>query len=152
VRDSSSYLDQENSRRAIDEYQAFIEYHPTDSLASVAESRIAGLNTKLSQKEFENGLTYLKLEYYRAAIYYFDVVLEKYHDTPFAEPALLRKAEALTARKRFPEAKEAIEKFLQKYPASTLMEEVRVVQSDIVDGEATLAKGKARLNPPVGVK
>lgn len=54
----SSRLDQENSRKAIDEYQAFIEYHPTDSLATVAEQRITEMNTKLAQKDFDNGITY----------------------------------------------------------------------------------------------
>jgi len=148
----NSYLDQDNSRRAIDEYQVFIEYHPTDSLASVAESRIGEMNTKLAEKDFNNGLTYLKLEYNRAAIYYFDVVLEKYHDTPFAEPALLRKAEALTARKRFGEAKETIGKFLEKYPKSQYLEDLGGIQSDIVDGEAAAAKEAARLRPSGGAK
>jgi outer membrane protein assembly factor BamD len=148
----NSYLDQENSRRAIDEYQAFIEYHPTDTLATVAESRIVEMNRKLAEKDFNNGLTYLKLDYNRAAIYYFDVVLEKFHDTPFAEPALLRKAEAFVGRKRFAEARETILKFLEKYPKSEYLEDATEIQKDIVDGEAAAAKDAARLRPSAGGK
>jgi outer membrane protein assembly factor BamD len=116
----SSILDQNYSRKAIDEYQAFLEYYPADTLVSLAEQRINELNTKLAQKDFQNGMTYMHMEYYKAATYYFDIVLDKYHDTQYAEPSLLRKAEALANRKKYADAKEALEKFREKYPSSSL--------------------------------
>jgi len=126
-----SYLDQNYTRKAIDEYQAFLEYHPADTLAPLAEQRISELNTKLAQKDYENALTYMHMEYYKAATYYFDVVLEKYHDTPYAEPALLKKAAALTNRKKFDEAKSTIEKFCAKYPSSAFIAEAKKMRFDI---------------------
>jgi outer membrane protein assembly factor BamD len=129
-----SILDQNYSRKAIDEYQAFLEYHPTDTLVSLAEQRINELNTKLAQKDFENGITYMHMEYYKAAAYYFDVVLDKYHDTQYAEQALLKKAEALTNRKKYAEAKEALEKFREKYPLSVLKSDADKLNSDIEAG------------------
>jgi outer membrane protein assembly factor BamD len=126
-----SNLDQNYSRKAIDEYQAFLEYHPTDTLASVAEQRITELNTKLAKKDYENGVIYMYMEYYKAATYYFDLVLEKYHDTPYAEPALLKKAEALTNRKKYADAKAAVEKFTAKYSASTLIPDAERLRIDI---------------------
>jgi outer membrane protein assembly factor BamD len=127
-------LDQNYSRKAIDEYQAFLEYHPTDTLVSLAEQRINELNTKLAQKDFENGMTYMHMEYYKAATYYFDVVLDKYHDTQYAEPALLKKAEALTNRKKYTDAKEALGKFREKYPSSNLKSDADKLNSDIEIG------------------
>ncbi|HWP81168.1 MAG TPA: outer membrane protein assembly factor BamD [Bacteroidota bacterium] len=127
-----SYLDQEYTRKAIDELQAYIEYHPTDSLVSDAEAKIIELRTKLAKKEYESGIIYMKMEYYKAATVYFDLVLERYHDTPFAEQALLRKAEALMRRRRYAEAKEAIETFLAKYPTSPLLEEAQNLQREIM--------------------
>jgi outer membrane protein assembly factor BamD len=129
-----SILDQNYSRKAIDEYQAFLEYHPTDTLVSLAEQRINELNTKLAGKDFENGITYMHMEYYKAATYYFDVVLDKYHDTQYAEPALLKKAEALTNRKKYAEAKEAVEKFREKYPSSILKSDAEKLNADIDAG------------------
>jgi outer membrane protein assembly factor BamD len=126
-----SYLDQNYSRKAIDEYQAFIEYHPTDTLVPLAEQRITELNTKLALKDYENGVTYMHMEYYRAATYYFDVVLDKYHDTPYAEPALFKKAQALANRKKFTDAKETIEKFCVKYPSSMFIAEAQKLNSEI---------------------
>ncbi len=139
----NSILDQNYSRKAIDEYQAFLEYHPTDTLVSLAEQRINELNTKLAQKDFENGMTYMHMEYYKAATYYFDVVLDKYHDTKYAEPALLKKAEALTDRKKYADAKEALVKFREKYPSSILKSDADKLNSDIETGlreEKTMKK------------
>jgi outer membrane protein assembly factor BamD len=113
-----SYRDQDYSHKAIDEYQGFLEYHPVDSLAPTAEARIHELNTKLAKKDFENGAIYLTMQYNKAALYYFDLVLEKYHDTPYAELAQLRKAEALFNRKKFAEARSEMSKFIAKFPAS----------------------------------
>ena len=127
-------LDQNYSRKAIDEYQAFLEYHPTDTLVSLAEQRINELNTKLAQKDFENGMTYMYMEYYKAATYYFDLVLDKYHDTQYAEPALLKKAEALTNRKIYIDAKDALDKFLAKYPSSILISDANKLNSDVAAG------------------
>jgi outer membrane protein assembly factor BamD len=130
----SPILDQNYSRKAIDEYQAFLEYHPTDTLVSRAEQRIKELNTKLAQKDFENGVTYMHMEYYKAATYYFEVVLDKYHDSQYAEPALLKKAEALALRKKFAEAKETLQKFYDKYPASVLKSDADKLGSAIDTG------------------
>ena len=127
-------LDQDYSRKAIDEYQAFLEYYPTDTLVSLAEQRITELNTKLAQKDYENGITYMHMEYYKAATYYFDLVLDKYHDTQYAEPALLKKAEALTDRKKYTEAKEALDKFREKYPSSALKSDADKLNADIDAG------------------
>lgn len=142
-------LDQNYSKKAIDEYQAFLEYHPTDSLASAAEQRIKELNTKMAQKDFENGMTYMHMEYYKAASYYFDVVLDKYHDTQYAEPALLKKAEALTIRKKYTDAKEALDKFNEKYPSSDLKLEAEKLKAEIEVGLREEKTKKQKTSEPM---
>jgi outer membrane protein assembly factor BamD len=112
------YLDQESTRKAIDGFQAFIEYHPTDARVPEAEAKINELNYRLAEKEYESGLIYMKMEYYRAAGVSFDHVLEKYHDTPYAESAYFKKGEVLFFRKRYKEAGEVLTRFLERYPAS----------------------------------
>lgn len=125
-------LDQTYSKQAIDEFQSFIEYHPTDSLVTDAEAKINILNTKLAQKEFENGITYMHMEYYKSAIASFDHVLEKYHDSPYAEQAQLKKAEAQLLRKHVQDAKSEIEKFFVKYPGSRLIPDAERLRDDIL--------------------
>lgn len=126
-----SYRDQEYTRKAIDEFQAFLEYNPTDTLASDAEARIAELNVKLAKKEYENGIVYMKMEYFKSATVSFDFVLEKFHDTPYAEPALLRKAEVLLRRRRYQEARQEIDRFFDRYPASSFKSEAESLQREI---------------------
>jgi outer membrane protein assembly factor BamD len=141
-------LDQNYTKKAIDEYQAFLEYHPTDTLVPQAEKRINELNTKLAKKDFENGVTYMHMEYYKAATYYFDVVLDKYHDTPYAEPAMLKKAEALAQRKKYADAKEALEKFRDKYPTSALRSDADKLGADIDSGlREEKTKGPKKTEP-----
>jgi outer membrane protein assembly factor BamD len=130
-------LDQENTRKAIDEYQNFLEYHAADSLAPVADRRIRELTSKLAEKEFNNGVIYLKMGYNKAATYYFDLVLEKYHDTPFAEPSHVRKAEALIQRKRYDEAVQELNRFLDRYPSSSLRAEAETLRQAADEGKAS---------------
>ncbi len=126
------YLDQTYSRQAVDEFQSFIEYHPTDSLVTQAEAKISELNTKLARKEYENGITYVRMEYYKAALASFEHVLEKYHDTPFAEQAQYKKAEVLLLRNRVNEARTEVEKFFTKYPNSSLKADAEKLRTEIL--------------------
>jgi outer membrane protein assembly factor BamD len=126
------YLDQTYARQAVDEFQSFIEYHPTDSLVTQAESKITELNERLARKEYENGITYIHMEYYKSALNSFDHVLEKYHDTPYAEQAQLMKADVQLRRNHVAEAKAEIEKFLLKYPNSSRKPDAERLQKEIV--------------------
>jgi outer membrane protein assembly factor BamD len=127
-----SYRDQTETKKAIDEFQAFLEYHPTDPLAHEAEAKIQELNTKLAKKEFDNGLLYMKMENYKAAILYFDLVLERFHDTPYAEHAQLKKAEAFLLRKRPSEALAEIERYFQRYPNGNHRAEAQKLRETIL--------------------
>ncbi len=95
----------------------------------------------LAKKDYESGMTYMHMEYYKAATYYFDLILDKYHDTEYAEPALLKKVEALTNRKKYTDAKEAVDKFLIKYPTSNMKSDAERMCADI---EAKISEDKAQ--------
>jgi outer membrane protein assembly factor BamD len=126
-----SYLDQTYTRKAIDNFQSYIEYSPTDSLVSDAEGKIMELNTKLAKKEYDDGIIYMKMDYYRAAAVYFESVIEKYHDTPYAELAQLKKAEALSQRGKDDDAMNELEIFYKKYPNSQHKREADQLLADI---------------------
>lgn len=128
-----SLLDQKYTLKAIDEFQAFIEYYPTNESAKYAAEKIQELNSRLAQKDFEAAELYMKLEYYKAATYYYNSVFEKYHDTPYGEPALLGKVKSLVARKHYDEAKPDIDKFLDRYPNSRFKNEAESLQKEIDD-------------------
>lgn len=149
-----SYRDQTETKKAIDEFQAFLEYHPTDTLAHEAAAKIQELNTKLAKKEFDNGVLYMKMESYRAAIIYFDLVLERFHDTPYAEEAQLKKAEAFLLRKRPSEALAEIDRYLQRYPNGNHRGEAQKLRETILTQLSTQRDSSSvnRLVTPNSVK
>lgn len=120
----TSSLDQNYTLKAIDEYQAFIEYFPTDSLAIISEKRILELREKLAEKEYNTAVLYMKMEYFKAATIYYDNVLENYHDSKYAEKSYVGKIEALIKRRKNEDAQFVAEKFLEKYPHSNYRTEV----------------------------
>jgi outer membrane protein assembly factor BamD len=127
----SSDLDQKYTLKALDAFQSFIEYHPTNSLVPQAEEKIREMNTKLAKKEYDAGVIYMRMEYYRAAERQFDFVLEKYHDTDYAPPALIGEVEALIARKKYPDAKKEIDKFFERYPSSQLLDRAKSLRDQV---------------------
>lgn len=126
-----STLDQQNTYRAIDEFQSFIDYYPTHELVSSAEAKIRELNNHLAKKDYETAELYMKLTYYKAATFYFSRVIEKFHDTPYAELSYVGKVQALFARKRYLEAKQELEKFFERFPNSKFFNEMKNLEYDI---------------------
>jgi len=132
-------LDQQYTRKAIDEFQSFLEYYPAHAMAADADAKIKELNLRLAKKQYETGELYSRMEYYRAAIMSFDAVIEKYHDTEFAPLASLSKADLLISRNRYAEARTEVTRFIERYPNSVL----RSRADDILrSAERGLAKQK----------
>lgn len=82
-------LDQTDTKRAIQEFQLFIERFPGEELVDKAQEQIVELRTKLAEKQFATGKLYQRRELYEAAALSFESVFDLYPDTPWAQPALL---------------------------------------------------------------
>jgi outer membrane protein assembly factor BamD len=115
-----SMLDQQYTRKAIDEFQSYREYYPTDEHAEDADAKIMELNTRLAQKAYETAQLYETMEYNKASLFYYDDIIEKYHDTQYAPLAYLAKAELLITRKKYEEAQTTLQKFNDRFPNSVL--------------------------------
>jgi len=115
-----SVLDQQYTLKAIDELQSFLLYYPDNEHAVNAEGKIRELTLRLAKKEYETARLYATMDYHKAAVLYYDSILEKYHDTEYAPLAYLGKTEALIFRKRYEEALTTISRFLLLFPDSVL--------------------------------
>ena len=124
-------LDQQYTFNAIDELQTFIDFFPTHERVPEAEQKIRELNEKLAKKQYENARTYMRMRYYRAATRYFELVMERYHDTQYAEHAYIGKVEALIEREQFEEARQTLQRFLQQFPNSNQRDRVRTLERRI---------------------
>jgi outer membrane protein assembly factor BamD len=51
-------LDQQYTRKAIDEFQSFVEYYPNNPLVKDAAEKIRELNTRLAKKQYETAKLY----------------------------------------------------------------------------------------------
>jgi len=124
-------LDQQYSKKAIEEFQVFIDLFPLNEKVQVAETKINELNDKLAMKEYEAAYIYNKMEYYDAALKYYDSVLEIYHDTKYAPLALYNKINILIERKRDSDALTEAQKFLSKYPQHENFKDVEKIKSSL---------------------
>ncbi len=127
----SSNLDQNYTSRAITELQTFIEYFPTHDRARDAEKLIIELRNKLAEKDYNTAILYMKMSKYRSAILYFNSVLEKFHDSSFADLAQLGIIEVYVMQDKKDLAKNEIEKFFIKYPNSKKKDEVIKLKQNI---------------------
>lgn len=83
-------LDQSDTKRAIQEFQLFMERFPNDPLVEQAQEKIVELRTKLAEKQFATGRLYERRELFEAAALSYEAVFDLYPDTPWAQPALVR--------------------------------------------------------------
>jgi outer membrane protein assembly factor BamD len=111
-------LDQEYTYKAIDQLQKFLEEYPDSELKAEGEKRLAECREKLARKEYKTGELYTKMGYYKAAIISFDVVLEEYYDTSFADDALYMKAVSHLKLGEIEPADLAFRSLVVKYPDS----------------------------------
>ena len=115
-----SSLDPQYTRKAIDEFQTFVEYYPSNALVPDADEKIKELTNRLAKKQYETARLYTKMEYVKAALVYYDDVIDRYHDTEYAPLAYLDKTELLLSRHRYREARETLEAFTARFPQSVL--------------------------------
>ncbi|WP_028295783.1 outer membrane protein assembly factor BamD [Olivibacter sitiensis] len=121
-------LDQDNTRKAIESLQLFINLYPQSDRAAEASKFIDDLRDKLERKAYANARLYLDIGDYQAAVIAFQNALRDYPDTKYGEEMeyLIIRAQYLYAQnsmlrsqeKRFNEAIGFYNDFLEAYPES----------------------------------
>ena len=118
-------LDQQYTHKAIREFQTFIEEYPTHPLREEAEKKIAILRAKLAEKKYLSAEIYRKMRKFRAAIIYYDLVLERYYDTEWADDAMYGKILTYMEEEDYNAARLEIYKFQQQFPNSKYLDDVK---------------------------
>ena len=147
-------LDQDNTLKAIEALQLFINIYPESERATEAADLITDLRGKLERKSYENAKIYLDIGDYLAAVIAFDNSLRDFPDTKYAELLEFYKIEAQylyasnsSERKkeeRFKDAIEFADDFVSNFPESSHLKEANDYKSDsekkIVETKKTLAE------------
>ena len=124
-------LDQNYTNKAIIEFQNFIEYYPTNEKVREAEKNITELRNKLAYKDYETASLYRINEHYRSALVYYQGILEKYHDSEYADLADFGVIEIYILQNKYALARTEIDKFLQKYINSSKIDKVTKLKKEI---------------------
>jgi len=124
-------LEQSYTKKAIEEFQAFIEFFPLHPKVEEAERKIDELYIKLAEKEYNSARIYKRMEYYTAAINYYTLVKDTYHDSKFAPMAHYELIKLLVMKERTDEALFNIAEYLRKYPGDSRIEELEELSIEI---------------------
>lgn len=124
-------LEQSYTKKAIAEFQSFIDFFPVDAKGEEAERKIYELNIKLAKKLFESARIYEKMGYFNASIEYYTKVFEVYHDTEFAPIALYKKINILMDKEKDTLAIESMKLFVDKYPDNEHFSEIKNLYDEL---------------------
>lgn len=124
-------LDQTYTKYAIIEFQNFLVLFPGDKLATQAEARIRELRNKLAYKDLKSADLYMTMSNYKAALVYYDNILNEYFDTDYADDASYGKIKVLIIKIMYDEAEKEIERFEKKYKTSEYYNSVQKLKSNI---------------------
>jgi len=98
-----------------------MEDYPRHERHEDGERKIFELREKRAEKQWGNAELYRKMHEYRSSIIYYDIVLEQYYDTAYADRALYGKAQVYMDLEEYENAKEQLLIFKDKFPDSDLM-------------------------------
>ena len=124
-------LDQEYTLKAMRQFQIFIEAYPESAYREEADKRLYELRSKMARKQLLGGNVYRKMGIYDSAVIYYNILLEKYYDTPSAEPAMFYKSSCLYKMKEYQEALTNLTVFVEKYPRSSFTGKAKSLISEI---------------------
>ncbi|HEX6983677.1 MAG TPA: outer membrane protein assembly factor BamD [Balneolaceae bacterium] len=119
-------LDQEYTHTAIEKLRLYISRYPESAKVQEAALLINELRAKLAKKMYFAADLYRRIDSYEAAIIYYDLTIDHYPGTVWAQRALVNEIETYIAyadrsvpsmqHERYSKAIEAYEKFIQLFP------------------------------------
>ena len=148
-------LDQENTTKAIETLQLFINLYPKSERSAEAGKLIQNLRDKLETKAYNNARLYLDIGDYLSAVMAFNNALRDYPDTKYAEEMefLIVKAQYLYAKNsaeyrqedRFTQVMTYADQFNEKYANSKYSKDATEYRKDSERGIANAKRYLAAL-------
>jgi len=139
-----SSLDQENTSKAIDALQLFINLYPKSDRVAEASKLIQNLRDKMEEKAFNNSNLYLIIGDFQAAVIAFGNALRDYPDTKYAEQLEFLTVKAqyeyashsaeFTQEERYNQTVAFANQFIEKFPKSKYLKDVQQYSKDSSQG------------------
>ena len=93
------------------------------------------LREKLAEKQFRNADSYRKRREFKSSLIYYDIVLDRYYDSEFADDAMYGKAKVYIEQEEYQKARELLLEFKDKFADSELIEKVEKSIQDLKSEE-----------------
>lgn len=153
-------LDQEYTRRAIEKFRLYNSRFSNSERVDEAAEYITELREKLAKKHYHSADLYMRTDQYEAAIIYYDLTIDNYPETVWAQRALVDEIAAYNTyasrsirskqQERYQKAVEAYEKFVQLFPngeyrseAEDYVDEARSALADLNGGDSNVTNTTA---------
>jgi len=134
-------FDQTDTERGIEVFNLYMKRYPNHDSVTVAEQRVQTLREKLARKQFNTAGLYERRELYEASALSYEVVFDKYPDTPWADDALVGAIrsyigfsdQSVAARQpeRLQQALQHYERLLQIFPDSPLLKDAEALYEQV---------------------
>ncbi len=123
--------DLEYTKKAITALNEFQNMYTEDSLSLVSDSLIKELRNNLAAREYNTGMLYQKLKSPKAAVIYFDSIINDFDDTSFLEKAYVSKIESFMYMQKFENAKTIIDLYKQKFTNGEMISDIQSFEKQI---------------------
>ncbi len=110
--------DLDSATAAIDAYKLLVKDYPDCPYVDDAKKKLAGLRTKLADKEDYVGNFYFIRKQYSSAVGRYRHLLDQYPDSPYNEKALFRLSYSYEQIGEFTKANEAMDRLAMEFPAA----------------------------------
>lgn len=146
-------LDQSYTRTAIEKFRLYNSRYPDSERSQEAASYISEMRSKLAKKLYNAADLYMRIDDYKAAITYYDLTIDQYPETIWAQRSLVDKINAYNAyagrsiaskqKERYQKAVSAYETFIQLFPNGKYRQEA---DRHVDKARAALAELSAQSN------
>lgn len=119
-------LDQQYTRQAIEKFRLYNSRYENSDKVDEAAQYITEMREKLAKKHYYSADLYMRTDQYEAAIIYYDLTIDNYPETIWAQRALVDEIDAYNTyasrsvqakqQERYQKAVETYEKFVQLFP------------------------------------
>jgi len=143
---SHTGLDQEKTREAVNELKLFKDNHPLSEYIPRVDSLLSESYRVLSQKDFDTGRLYMKLNRPESARIYFQGLIDEYPESPLVPDALYYMGEGQRKLDSLDNAVEYYEKLIYLYPDNERTDKARKRVAKIArerEGDTTQAADSA---------
>lgn len=135
-------LDQKFTKTAIKKYKDFIADYPKSEFRENVERSLYDLNDKLAHKLYHSAYIYYKMEQWRSALRYTDLVKKEFDNTSYIEKAYLLRVKVFIEKEQWVQAEQEIEVFRNRFPEKADKNlELNELKKEISEGKEDVLNG-----------